>query len=542
MAVHSQTLMRPRRAGHEKSRNGCLTCKIRRVKCDETRPSCRNCTTTGRKCEGPIANQVQFIQGPPLSRASTPVLVPEISPVDAAHPYYERRAFDHFVKHGAPIFAGHVDASFWTDLVPRLAQSSDFVWDAVVSISCLFEHVPYENLVTRYDQNFPYQVTNKHHQQALKYYNRAINSVRRLADRDELDDSVAVLSCILFASVEFQQRNVTTGTELVKDCCRMLRQGMSTGSISKASKANSALHEVVAPFILRKAVLTATLGTFLPPDWNVHHESKSAMGKPLPACPTLNEASIQLYNLLYQCFEVTRVADIVPDLGEDPGKNRFLALRTVLMGRLTQWKSWFMSEQYQEANKEASWMCSYLLMYWAVCYTSLATCVYINQTAFDEHRDQFADIVQHAQVYLAHLAESPTQLPPFQTQAGILPTLYFCALKCRDPILRREALRLMRQAPQQDTLWAFIAPERVVEKVIPLEERGMHSTVMDDVVGLPDKSPPEDRRFAHVSVLSRNAAGGVQRLALQLHRFILQANGRRRLVTEYAWLDQDMSS
>ena len=515
--------------------------RIRRVKCDESKPSCRNCTSTGRKCEGPAVHQVQFIQDQPLSRASTPVLLPDVSLLTAAHPYYERRAFDHFVKHGAPIFAGHVDASFWTDLVPRLAQSSDFVWDAVVSISCLFEHVPYENLVTRYDQNFPYQVTNKHHQQALRYYNRAITSVRRLADRDELDDSVAVLSCILFASVEFQQRNVSTGTELVKDCCRMLTQGMSTGSISKASKANSALHEVVAPFILRKAVLTATLGTFLPPDWNVHHKSMPATGKPLPACPTLNEASIQLYNLLYQCFEVTRVADIVPDVGEDTGKVRFLTLRTVLMGRLTQWKLWFLTEQYQKANEEASWMCSYLLMYWAVCYTSLATCVYINQTAFDEHRDQFADIIQHAQVYLAHLAESPTELPPFQTEPGILPTLYFCALKCRDPILRREALRLMRQAPKQDTLWAFIAPERVVEKVISLEERGMHPTVVNDALTLPTKLPPEDRRFAHVSALTRDAPGGEQRLALHLDRFIFQANGGRRLVTEYAWLGQATS-
>ncbi|KAK5030996.1 hypothetical protein LTR13_008009 [Exophiala sideris] len=452
----------------------------------------------------------------------------------------QRRAFDHFVKHTAPIFAGHVDASFWTDLVPRLAQSSDFVWDAVVSISCLFEHVPYENLVTRFDQNFPSQVTNKHHQQALKYYNRAITSVRRLADRDELSDSVATLSCILFASVEFQQRNVTTGTELVKDCCRMLTQGMSTGPSERPSQTSSALHEVVAPFILRKALLTATLGTFLPPEWHAHHKPKLAKGKPLAACPTLNEASIQLYTLLYQCFEVTRVADIVPDVGEDPGKDRFLALRTVLLETLTQWKLSFMTEQYQKAREEASWMCSYLLMYWTLCYISLAACAHANQTAFDEHRDHFGTMIHHAEIYLAHLNECSTELPPFQVEPGVLPVLYFCAMRCRDPVLRREALRLMRQAPKQDTLWAFIAPERVVERVIALEERGMNAPVPDDALDLPTKWPPEKCRFAHVSVLSRDA-GGEQRLALRLDRFVFQADRTRRLVTEFAWLDQDMS-
>lgn len=557
------------------------------MKCDETRPSCRNCVSTGRRCEGPVAPQVQFIQDRPLSRSnSPPTLVPEVSLLAPTHADYERRAVDYFVNRGAPIFAGAFDASFWIDLVPRLAQSRDFVWDAVVSISCLLEHVPYENLVTTFEQNYPYKITNKHHQQALKFYNRAITSVRRLADRDELDESVAVLSCVLFASVEFQQRNVTTATELVKECCRILTQSMSNRlePKNKSPKATSNgrkmgasdIHEIVAPFVLRKAVLTATLGTFLPPEWSIHHEFKTPIRTPECASPTLNEASTRLYTLLYQCFEVTRVAELVPDVGSDPGKDRFLALREVLLEKLTEWRSWFLDEPYRHKDSaEAGWMCSYLLMYWAVAYTSLEACAYNRQTAFDEHRDHFAAMIYNAEVYLAHLDTSATDLSPFKAEAGVLPTLYFCAMKCRDPVLRREALRLMRQAPKQDTLWAFVAPDRVVERVISLEERGMnsttittdltsttitpdshstltpdsHSTLTTDLphsptipTDLPTKWPPEERRFAHVSVLSRDTAGGTQRLALQLDRFIFQADGTRRLVHEYAWLDQDQDT
>lgn len=40
------------RRAHTKVRTGCLTCKIRRKKCDETKPSCRRCTSTVRKCDG----------------------------------------------------------------------------------------------------------------------------------------------------------------------------------------------------------------------------------------------------------------------------------------------------------------------------------------------------------------------------------------------------------------------------------------------------------------------------------------------------------
>ncbi|KAL2692534.1 hypothetical protein Neosp_002944 [[Neocosmospora] mangrovei] len=38
------------RRTHRKSRNGCLTCKQRRVKCDEGRPKCSKCTVGDRKC------------------------------------------------------------------------------------------------------------------------------------------------------------------------------------------------------------------------------------------------------------------------------------------------------------------------------------------------------------------------------------------------------------------------------------------------------------------------------------------------------------
>ncbi|KAK9369490.1 hypothetical protein V1509DRAFT_619585 [Lipomyces kononenkoae] len=41
----------PLREGRSRSRNGCITCKIRRVKCDEEKPSCHRCRSAGRKCD-----------------------------------------------------------------------------------------------------------------------------------------------------------------------------------------------------------------------------------------------------------------------------------------------------------------------------------------------------------------------------------------------------------------------------------------------------------------------------------------------------------
>ncbi|KAF1987011.1 hypothetical protein K402DRAFT_331587 [Aulographum hederae CBS 113979] len=38
------------RRAHTKTRNGCMTCKARRIKCDERKPHCVNCTRKGLEC------------------------------------------------------------------------------------------------------------------------------------------------------------------------------------------------------------------------------------------------------------------------------------------------------------------------------------------------------------------------------------------------------------------------------------------------------------------------------------------------------------
>lgn len=35
-----------------KKKSGCLTCRIRKIKCDEEKPNCRRCFSTGRQCDG----------------------------------------------------------------------------------------------------------------------------------------------------------------------------------------------------------------------------------------------------------------------------------------------------------------------------------------------------------------------------------------------------------------------------------------------------------------------------------------------------------
>ncbi|GAB1315815.1 Sterol uptake control protein 2 [Madurella fahalii] len=86
------------RRSHKKSRRGCLECKRRHIKCDETRPQCINCTTGERDCQYSIPwneprkppsdySTGSQISSPGSTSNPTPAAFPEVHhpPVDEPH-------------------------------------------------------------------------------------------------------------------------------------------------------------------------------------------------------------------------------------------------------------------------------------------------------------------------------------------------------------------------------------------------------------------------------------------------------------------------
>ena len=174
------------------------------MKCDQTAPRCRKCLDTGRTCEGPQIKQIRFA-AELLARPTHPVVLPEISLLAPQRSDDERWAFNYFLHRAAPLFAGVVDAPFWLDLVPRLAQSHSFIWDVVISCSWMFEHVRFDQLKTTHDADEARAINDTEHRKALKWYSRAVASFRLLLEQGEADNGYILLSCILFAAFEFQQ-------------------------------------------------------------------------------------------------------------------------------------------------------------------------------------------------------------------------------------------------------------------------------------------------------------------------------------------------
>nr|CDP27185.1 Putative protein of unknown function [Podospora anserina S mat+] len=106
------------RRGHTKSRRGCFNCKRRRIKCQETRPSCGHCLKTGLTCEYPSL--------PTITHQPTNTL-PLFSLLDL-------RLYHHFLS---TCYPHHPIGSepLWLHTVPHLSQSHPYLMHAILGYS-----------------------------------------------------------------------------------------------------------------------------------------------------------------------------------------------------------------------------------------------------------------------------------------------------------------------------------------------------------------------------------------------------------------------
>ncbi|KAL0940719.1 C6 transcription factor [Colletotrichum truncatum] len=106
------------RRGHTKSRAGCFNCKRRRIKCQETRPSCGHCVKTGLKCEYP----------------TTPTIIHQPHHQIPLFSLQDMRFFQHFMLHCYP-HQPIKNENIWTHEVPCLSQTHEFLMHAILGMA-----------------------------------------------------------------------------------------------------------------------------------------------------------------------------------------------------------------------------------------------------------------------------------------------------------------------------------------------------------------------------------------------------------------------
>jgi hypothetical protein len=430
----------------------------------------------------------------------------------------ERRAFTFFLHQAAPVLSGALDSDFWASLIPQLSQSEPMIWNAVLAISSLYEHPHVSPYPVELVGVLP--VVDPHHHQALKWYNKAISRFKIHIQQNPHDSSLALLSCILFICIEFQQDNIANALALLGQGFKLLS---STPAATEALHNHSTIRDIVAPLFARHAVLASTFGTS---DWLSRVDNRMLQSS--LAFSTLRDARSALYTLMEHGHAFIRMAGM--RIKNQHAIADLIPLRDTLLSKLMEWNSTFMALDCKASTLEIC-ASSNLLMYHGVAVIWASTHLGLVQTAFDQHNDRFEEIVHHADIILTL---SDTQ-PSFTFEMGVIPPLYFVATKCRHPTIRRKALALLRKAPDRESSWRALPTAKVVEKVIALEERHQGR-----FVEFPPAEPvvwvDESKRIRHLEVLQESSPSGTPQFMIKTARYFDDLHGERELEQDVASL------
>jgi len=243
------------RYGGNKVRTGCVTCKARRVKCDEARPTCTRCSKAGRLCEGyaPTPPKDRNEAGQPLviisyvAPESSISLLPGVSS-------REKRSLDFFRTRTVLEIFPFVD---WPEHVLRTSCYEDAIRHAIVALGAL--HEDYQGM-SQMDSGF-----------AMLEYSKAMKQVMKLDMRGSASTDVALISCILFACFESLQGHYRSSLLHVNSGLQILKeQELSNVADTKVAYVSK---EVLRPMFLRFVTQSREIGKKL-----LHWREKKGKG------------------------------------------------------------------------------------------------------------------------------------------------------------------------------------------------------------------------------------------------------------------------
>lgn len=130
-----------------------------------------------------------------------------------------------------------------------------------------------------------------------------------------------------------------------------------------------------------------------------------------------------------------------------------------------------------------------------------------SEMIFDSHTGDFDRVVG----YIENVVKIRKPQMSFGIDGGVVDILAFVGTKCRDPCIRRRALKLLLESGRSEGDRVAFIPGKIMEALIELEERGLHAETCSDVPETGRFSIHKGHRFNAaqlVRLFLRNAAGG----------------------------------
>ncbi|GLA37179.1 hypothetical protein AnigIFM63309_003748 [Aspergillus niger] len=500
--MSSRTGKPRQRVYRTRTKSGCTTCK--HVKCDEARPSCLRCTSTGRKCDGYATTNT--------NSTLTATVLPRPSQALTGFRYAtgERdiRSFQFFYEKTVFSLAGYCGSELWSRSVLQVSQKEKPIWHALVALGAL-----HENFENSQQIPGPWFSRKRHDTFALQQYLAAIRALLRPSEDPgspsstyltsshggTLSVDVCLISCVLFVCYEIMSGHYVAALSHIRSGMKILGEvayDASTGTyhhplLRPSTVPNLEIDEIrkllirlqIQVYALTRSIedspacstaqlrgvssdftdIPATF-TSLSQARNIYehyssmfrHDYHTLIDAQPPTAPTTNPSLQPLihhyatilikWSTALDHFEQTR--------GSTLTTKEQIGLKILQIHRL---EHTMMLEQYKSGSSDS--------------------------TVWDRFNSIFKQIISLSKSVVqlsgpssppptpSHAMMPTANLPPtFSLDLGIIAPLYTTAALCRDPLTRREAVDLLRSCSRQEGVFSSHLCAVAAEKVIALEE------------------------------------------------------------------------
>ncbi|QKX63254.1 uncharacterized protein TRUGW13939_10423 [Talaromyces rugulosus] len=507
-----------------KVKSGCRTCKIRKVKCDEGKPSCYRCSSSSRVCDGygvwggdghlPSRNATQTGVKLAISRNKTrprnekyanskfgqsesqfcdfplgctgadmkmdnaslsttgqweigPVPMSLVEFPAAAH---ERGVFFWFQQYTVNKIPGLFSFKFWSSLLPRACYSEPAILHAVLALTSAHK---YEQLETTSSLSTDEKFT-------LEAYGKAIHCLRTdFGLKSNTSLKVILIACIVFVCLEIVQQHHATAITHLANGLRLIEQ--LERSLAAEAQPLFDHHEpegLIFQMFLRLKLQVNMLGYCY--DFSSYiNNSLSAYRIPGRFLSML-EARKYMDILISRAFELEYLFQkaCFRERAERGLKDNQISLRS----DLDLWLQAFISSFLQDKAASNNWnkvAYNILRMYHDMAYVMAETCLSAHQEMlFDYQVERFLSILTYAINTITIsaglqepiLPEATAKMQKSIVDIGWIPVLYYTATRCRVARIRLHAIRILELTSHREGMWDARVAAQVAQEVMRIEE------------------------------------------------------------------------
>ncbi|KAH6672488.1 hypothetical protein B0J14DRAFT_655372 [Halenospora varia] len=431
------------------SRNGCITCKKRHVKCDEQKPKCQRCIKARRTCLGYQSTDSTPTQTPPLVARIVryaPSPLPEVDPEVTRMLYF----FSTFSSKG---ISGYFSSDFWQRQILQLSLAEPCIRHAVVSIGALHQHFnagQFGRLV---------QCDSATYQFALRQHTRAISQLQHSMATSNHQEEITLMACILFTCFDSFMGNYQSALVHLRSGLRILHGVRNSGYSMPNAQMN-----LFAGLLMRLGVVSVL---YLDPRLDRY---RSSLWQELQV--TIPECLLPSFSAIEEAHEELSAIGAAIVCDRDPSR-KILILRSVIkdkhMGRLDRWEQ-KLKEYLARVDRNTSNIDA--IVRGATMLKAFHLMISIEVDASRACEDIYYDIINLCKIVdTGELTyDTPLEVFNFSTDLGITAPLFYTAMKCDNLSLRKKAMKILARAPRKEGMWDAQLCANIVAKVLQVQE------------------------------------------------------------------------